>query len=115
VQLSVNRLIFAATYLSNFLACRHRVGLDLAVAHGQLVRPYRTDRFVVALQEKGKAHEQRFVAWLRAQTLQVVDLTGATDPHAKTVAALEAGVDVVVQAALGGDGWTGHADILRRV
>jgi predicted RecB family nuclease len=115
MHIDSDRLIFAATDLASFLACRHRVGLDMAAAHGHLTRPYRTDRFVVALQDKGKAHERRFVDWLRTQHAHVVDLTGAADPQAETMAALEAGADVVVQAALGSDGWLGYADILRRV
>ncbi|MDP1570906.1 MAG: TM0106 family RecB-like putative nuclease [Vicinamibacterales bacterium] len=112
------RLILSASDLSAFLGCRHRTGLDLAVVEGRLVKPRRTDPFVVALQQKGQAHEQRYVDWLRAQGLRVRDLGDVEDREARfarTEEALAEGADVIVQAALRHDGWLGYADILRRV
>ncbi|MGE3190979.1 MAG: TM0106 family RecB-like putative nuclease, partial [Vicinamibacterales bacterium] len=110
-----SRLVLSATDLSSFLSCRHRTGLDMAVADRTLARPKVDDPFVDALRKKGLAHETRFVEWLRGQGLSVVDLSNAQDKRAATVEALRSGVDVVVQAALGDERWMGYADILRRV
>ncbi|MGE3274963.1 MAG: TM0106 family RecB-like putative nuclease [Vicinamibacterales bacterium] len=112
------RLVLSATDLSSFLSCRHRTGLDMAVADGSLARPKVDDPFVDALQKKGLAHETRFVNWLRAQGLRVVDVPDSgrvEDRRAATLEAMRGGADVIVQAALGDERWTGYADILRKV
>jgi uncharacterized protein len=102
------------TDLSTFLGCRHRTGLDLALARGAMDKPHWTDPVAEALRTRGEEHERRLVDALRAQGLSIVDLTGEDSP-ARTREALASGVDVVVQAPLDGHGWFGYADILRRV
>jgi uncharacterized protein len=108
-------LVLAPTDLSAFLGCRHRTGLDLAVAHGALAPPEWSDPLGQALAERGLAHEREYVAWLRREGLRVVDLAGRTDAEARTREALGQGVDVVCQGVLAHGGWRGHADSLRRV
>ena len=113
-----NHFLLSATDLSSFLGCRHRTGLDMAVAAGELRRPSLDDPFLAALRQRGIEHEARHVEWLRAEGLRVVDLSDIEDREARftrTEAALAAGADVVVQAALRGGDWMGYADILRRV
>ena len=58
-------LFLSATDLSAFLACRHRVALDLAAARGAIAVPRWTDPFVDLLRELGDRHEKRFVDDLR--------------------------------------------------
>ena len=121
--LRAGTLVLSPTDLSAFLGCRHRTGLDLAVAHGALGKPDWQDTMGEALRARGLAHEQQYVAWLRGQGLAVRDLSvgpdAATrsdaDALALTRAAMEQGTPVIYQALLAGDGWRGYADILRRV
>ena len=122
-------LVLSPTDLSAFLGCRHRTGLDLAVAHGALDRPEWRDAMGEALRARGLAHEQQYVDWLRGQGLAVLDLSNGPDGAAGTDAAprtdadalaltrgaMQQGVPVIYQALLAGDGWRGYADILRRV
>ena len=118
-----SQLILSPTDLSAFLGCRHRTGLDLAVAHGVLAKPDWRDAMGQALRERGRAHEQEYVDWLRAQGLAVVDVAAGdearTRPDAESLAltraAMHDGVPVIYQALLAGDGWRGYADILLRV
>ncbi|MEZ5293441.1 MAG: TM0106 family RecB-like putative nuclease [Vicinamibacterales bacterium] len=116
---SASKLILSPTDLSAFLGCRHRTALDLAVARGVLRKPDWDEAFTRALRERGLEHEQRYLAWLRAQGRTVVDLSGLqreiTAAVAATREAMAAGVDVVYQAALAGDDWRGFADVLVRV
>ncbi len=116
-------LVLSPTDLSGFLGCRHRLGLDLAVALGELERPEWRDVVGEALRARGLAHERHYVDWLRAEGLDIVDLgpgPGApprsdTDTLALAHAAMRQGAPVICQALLVGDGWRGYADILRRV
>jgi predicted RecB family nuclease len=111
--------------LSGFLGCRHRTGLDLAVAMGNLARPAWSDPVAQALRDRGAEHERAYVDYLRAQGLGVVGIDGAVLPDARvadTLAAMRGGADVIVQAALvsggsspAGVSWLGYADILQRV
>jgi predicted RecB family nuclease len=105
-------LVLSPSDLANFLTCRHRAGLDLAVAHKQLIRPASTNPYAAILQKHGEEHEQAYVASLRAQGLQVVDGSGSLEV---TLCAMKAGADVIVQGRLESAGFAGRADILRRV
>jgi predicted RecB family nuclease len=107
-------LVLSPTDLSSFLNCRHRIGLELAVARGELTRPTAVDAFAAILQRLGEEHEQRYVEALRARGLRVVDAKGA-DGAARTLAAMCDAADVIVQARLEGDGLAGYADVLIRV
>ena len=111
-------LILAATDLSNYLGCRHRSGLDLAVAEGVRAAPDRyTDATLVALQERGRAHERAYLEHLRQQDLQITAVPDDVAPDARvqqTRDALHAGADVVYQGAFRHDQWFGYADILRK-
>ncbi len=109
------RPVVSATDLSAFAACRHRTGLDLAVALGLLERPRWSNPASEALIERGREHERAYVERLRAGHKAVLDLTDAADRVASTRDALHRGVDVVVQGALESDGWRGYPDLLVRV
>ncbi|WP_173050065.1 TM0106 family RecB-like putative nuclease [Nitrospira sp. KM1] len=110
--------VFAATDLSNFLACRHRSALDLAAAMGKLKAPAALlDMALTLLREKGAAHERAYVEHLRAQGLTVVEIPVDAAPDervSQTVVALKSGADVICQGAFAGQGWIGYADVLRK-
>jgi predicted RecB family nuclease len=107
----------SASDLSQFLGCRHRTGLDLAVARGLRPAPNWLDPALAVLQQRGLEHERRHVNTLRAEGLEVVDLSeGPVDEAVeKSINAMRAGVDVIVQAALRDGRWFGRPDVLRRV
>src|SRR4029079_13272154 len=74
-------LVLSATDLANFLGCRHKTALDMAVAYGQRDRPFVDDPLLVALRERGFEHERRYVDSLRAAGGSIVDLTSIGDPE----------------------------------
>ena len=116
-------LVLSPTDLSAFLGCRHRTGLDLAVAHGELEKPEWRDAMGEALRARGLAHEQHYVQWLRDQGHAVVDVSAGPDAATRsdaatlalTRAAMRQGAPVIYQALLADENWRGYADILRRV
>ena len=60
----------SASDLSQFLACRHRTALDLAVAHGHRPAPTSLDPALDVLQQRGLEHERRYVNSLRGEGLE---------------------------------------------
>ena len=107
-------LIHAPTDLSNFLSCQHLSALDLRAARGELERPVRYDEVLEDLRERGREHEQAYLAHLRAQGLSIVGDEGDS-PSQATLAAMRSGVDVIYQATLAHGVWSGRADFLRKV
>jgi uncharacterized protein len=118
VQINDKATVLAATDLSNFLACRHRSALDLAVAMGQLQPPAALlDVALKRLWEKGAAHERAYVEYLCGLGLSIVEISGdgaADERVSQTIAALKSGADVICQGAFAGQGWMGYADVLRK-
>jgi len=111
---TADALVRAPTDLSNFLSCRHLSALDLRAARGELKRPVRHDEVLDDLRERGRAHEQAYLAYLHAQGLRIVgDEEGSTSEA--TLAAMHSGVDVIYQAALEHGVWSGRVDFLRKV
>jgi len=117
MRLHASRLVLSPTDLAAFLSCRHRTGLDLAVAQGELAPPAWRDPLGQAFRERGLAHERAYVEWLRGQGLQVADLSSVdpADAEVHTREAMRAGADAIYQAVLVGEGWRGYADVLCRV
>lgn len=120
-----DRLLLAPTDLGSFLHCRHKAGLDLAVARRALERPRYEDPYAAILQRLGAEHEGRHVDALRSQGLHVVEIAAREDAPsiaarlaaqtADTIAAMQSGADVIVQARLAHETMAGYADILMKV
>jgi uncharacterized protein len=115
-------IILSPSDLSAFLACGHRSQLDRLVAEGQLDRPVRDDPELEILRRHGDAHELRELERLRADGRSIVEIarTGSSPDalrtaEAETLAAMQAGVDVVFQATFFDGRWRGQADFLIRV
>lgn len=119
-------LSYSATDLSNFLACPHQASLERAKALGQIEKPFRLpDPRLDVLRERGVEHERRYLEQCRAEGKEVVEVPRPApelqgrerwQQHmASTRQALEAGPDVVYQAALTEGAWVGLADFLVRV
>ena len=108
----------SATDLVGYLNCQHLSGLDCAVAEGALAKPKVWDPLLQILWERGSIHEQNYVTHLEQAGLDVVRIDGVdiTDDAVKdTLAAMKLGTAIIVQGALSYNGWSGRADILRRV
>ncbi len=107
----------SASDLSHFLSCRHRIGLDLAVAQGLRAAPSWVDPMVAVLQERGREHERNYADTLREKGLKVIDLTDnlGDDAVAASIDAMRCGTQVILQPALRNGRWFGRPDILRRV
>lgn len=111
--------VLSAGDLAGHLGCAHRTNLDRAVADGATpAPPSYADPMLDALIERGRRHEKAYVERLSSQGFKVQEIgeVGVTDAAvAATQAAMAAGVDIIVQAALRQARWSGRADILRRV
>ena len=108
----------SATDLIGHLNCRHLAALDRAVAEGTASRPKVWDPLLDILRERGAIHEQNYVEHLRKAGLEATRIEGievSDAAVAETLAAMNRGVPLIVQAALADGGWLGRADILRRV
>ena len=117
MRLIESALELSASDLSRFLGCHHRTGLDLAVAHGQLSRPTWVDPALRVLQKRGLEHERQYVDALAAQGLTAMDLSEheGLSAQQRTLEAMRAGADLIVQAVLRRAHWYGRPDLLRRV
>lgn len=108
---------YSATDLVNYLGCSHATFSDLR----QLVQPValpEDDEHAKLLQEKGIEHERAFLARLKTDGRNVVEIAdkGSVDARvAATRAAMEAGADVIYQGALVNAPWHGYSDFLLRI
>ena len=120
MQMLSHQLVLAPTDLGNFLSCRHLTSLDLATTRGEQERPARHDPRMQELRERGHRHERAWLDRLRHDGRTIAGDPGADDSAAgigpdETLAAMRAGADVVYQATLQDDVWSGRADFLCRV
>ena len=114
MRIQNNQLTLAPTDLSGYLNCRHLTALDLRAAKGEFERPKVFSPIIQTLQQKGIEHEQGYLAHLKSQHENVVEL----EDHAtleQTRAAMASGADVIYQAHLSNATWSGYADFLVRV
>lgn len=117
------RLIFSATDLINHLECPHLTHLDTEVTLGRLsLTETRSDTTELAAR-KGDEHEQGYLAQLRSDGREVVEikskqpgLEGTREGAKQTVEAMKAGAEVIYQGVLfDGVRWRGYSDFLQRV
>ena len=111
-------LVLSATDLSNFLSCRHRTALDMAVEYGERARPRFRDPLLDLLWQRGRDHEARYVDSLRGEGRTVVEFAFGEDPAEhlrKTLEEMHKGTDIIVQGALSEGHWFGRPDIMLRI
>jgi uncharacterized protein len=112
-------LRLSASDLVGHVDCHHLTTLDIAVARGELDRPHYWDPLLQALFDRGMAHERAYVQHLRNSGLCVVEIEGHggvdAERCARTLEAMRAGAQVIVQGAFLYRGWSGRTDILIRV
>ena len=109
----------SATDLANRQACTHLTHLDRALADGRLKPPPYFKPMMEVLRERGLQHERTYLETLRNQGKQVTESqtrdTSFETARQHTLKAMQAGPDVIAQAALGDGRWRGYADLLLRV
>src|SRR5688500_15531703 len=107
MQLIDGQPVFSATDLVGYLACEHLTALERAVLADLVERPDRPDPELDIIRERGRQHEARYLAELRASGLTVVEIArdegierGEQVRHQAeaTVEAMADGVQVVYQA-----------------
>jgi len=111
-----SHLVLSAADLSNHMACRHHTTLDLAAAQGLLDDPPIRDPSLAVMQERGLQLENEYLDSLLA-TGATVSMPGENDKDGiqRTIAAMQAGVDIIYQASLSMKGWIGRADFLKKL
>ncbi|MEO8229081.1 MAG: TM0106 family RecB-like putative nuclease [Chloroflexota bacterium] len=116
-------IVVSASDLVGFLACDHLATLELGRIAGLWDKPFREDPELELMQERGFAHEAAYLARLRADgrsihEIQTGDLKTPDQlraAEAETLAAMQAGREVIYQATFFDGHWRGHADFLLRV
>src|SRR5215211_3622008 len=116
------RLVLSPTDLTRHQECGHLTTLDLAVVNGRLTPPVEGPGDELQLVfERGLAHEEAYLASLKAAGRTVVEIDtefsgeGRRRAEEATLRAMQDGVDVVYQATFFDGVWGGHADFLLRV
>ncbi|HET7367574.1 MAG TPA: TM0106 family RecB-like putative nuclease [Gaiella sp.] len=118
MQLIEERVWLSPSDVTAYLACEHLTSLSLQVARGDLPEPPPPGDQAQLVFRKGLEHEEAYLERLRADGLSVAAVEFDGDwakARGETLEAMRAGVDVVYQAALTGNGWRGLADFLVRV
>jgi uncharacterized protein len=105
-------MVLSPSDLNAFLACPHLTTLQLAVADGDLGKPFRINLHADLIQRKGEEHERRYLEQLRADGKTVAEPPTAADTEE---AIRGADADVIYQAQFEHDGWVGIADFLERL
>jgi uncharacterized protein len=120
MQLLNGRLVLSPSDLNDHVECEHLTTLKREVASGERKHPHVPDDATELLRRKGEQHEAAYLAELRTNGREVVDVRAA-DPWdfdtaaRKTEQAMRDGADVIYQATFVHDGWRGRADFLERV
>lgn len=114
------RVVLSATDLTKHVACAHVTTLDLAELDPQppldAPVPDGPDDALDLVFAKGLAHERAYLQRLREEGRGIETVEGfGVVAAAQTMAAMQAGADVVYQACLARGSWLGHADFLLRV
>lgn len=118
------RLQLSATDLASFLSCHHKAALEMSHAFGKIDKPSYDDPSLDSLFARGLEHEANYVERLRGEGRAIVTIErGKTreETIVRTLEAMRAAADVIVQGALGvtGEGgelrWFGYSDVLLKV
>lgn len=109
---------FSPTDLATFTRCGHATQLRKRSRDGSLIPLAPPGKSIRAemLARRGAEHEEEYLRRLQASGKTVVAISpDQPDRSAATLRAMHEGADVITQAALAGDSWSGYADFLERV
>ena len=116
-----NQIRLSASDLMRFTACPHAARLDLAWLRGEDedLAPVDASEDAILLRQHGDRHEMAHLQHLEAKGKDVIRIetedVSFEESLKATREALEAGPDIIFQAALDGGMWGGYADFLERV
>jgi uncharacterized protein len=115
MHLQQNIVHFAATDISSHVNCAYLTQLNLKAVKGELKKPVYDSLSLDTLREKGQAFEDEFLAGLKAQGFNVVEIDREDNKaEALTLKAMREGADYIYQARLKHDIWYGWADFLQK-
>ena len=122
MQVIDGRFIYSASDLNAALECAHLSELERLVALQQLERPAATPTAAL-LATKGAEHETRQLERYRRQYPTLVEFDSRVpktiveleEAHARSVAAMSSGADLIYQATFFDGQFLGRTDFLRRV
>ena len=119
VRLVENRLFLSPSDLANYLGCQHLTTLSLAVARGELEKPFRHNPYGDLIKRKGDEHEARYLADLINAGCRVEQIGLGEDldwdrAARETREAVDGGAEIIYQAVFLHEGWRGLADFLER-
>ncbi len=114
MRIKNDRLSLAPTDLAGYLNCQHLTSLDVRAARGEFERPKVYSPVIQTLQEKGLEHERGYLEHLKTRYPNVVELPEYASLDA-TKEAMASGADIIFQANLSNDTWSGYADFLIKV
>jgi uncharacterized protein len=118
MQFRDGRLVFSPSDLNAFLACPHLTTLELAVARGEIHKPFRVNLHADLIRRKGDEHEARYLQRLRDEGRDVVAISFDDRDWLRaareTEDAIRGGADVIYQACLAHGNWRGFADFVVR-
>src|SRR6202043_1628522 len=122
MQFLEGRLIVSPSDLTGFLEGEHLTQQELAAARGEIARPERDDPMLAMLSRRGLEHEGRYLAGFKARGVKPVEfpfpdgtIANLEKAHAETVAAMQAGADIIYQGTFFDGRWRCHPDFLIRV
>ena len=112
-------LFLSPSDLANYLACPYLSTLEAEVARDKRPKPHPRDDIAQLVAEKGDLHEAEYLAKLREEGHEVVEIgldgLDFEDAARKTEQAMRSGAQVIYQATFARDGWRGLADFVIRV
>jgi predicted RecB family nuclease len=113
-------LLLSPSDLANHLACAHLTYLAAQVQRGEKpAPPERENAQADLIRRKGDEHEAAFLARLREEGREIVEIElgegGFEEATLAPEEALRAGVEIVYQGVLMSGGWRGVADFLVRL
>ena len=112
-----SQIFFSPSDLAEFAACRHATALNLVNLDTELKKT-EADENLKILQAHGDLHEKNYLARLKQEGRQVVEIPSKlTQPerNSLTLQAMQQGAEVVFQAALEDGPFRGYADFLLKV
>ncbi len=74
MQCASGQWLFSPSDLNDYVECEHLTALALEVARGARLRPHVPNQYANLLRRKGEEHEAAYLAELRRDGRQVVDV-----------------------------------------
>jgi len=117
MKLRDQQFIYSPSDLSNHINCKHLTQLNKSTTKGEIEKPESYSNLSLqALIERGQSFEEEHLEKLKAEGLEILELEYAEpDAEKRTIQAMQKGVDVIFQACLKTESWSGYADFVKKV